>query len=391
MALFQALESLDIATAADCLAFAKKMTQEGILSLDKLKKVPEADAIEVLGAAGMKKLQIRTVMESIAFPIDAPVSPAPLPTLQPAFTTFSESPTCFATLQGHSSGVRSVAFHPSAPILATASDDKSAKLWRLNSDCTGATCFATLQGHIDLVRSVAFHPSAPILVTGSNDDTAKLWRLNSDCTEATCVATLKGYNETVRYVAFHPSAPILAFASDAKFAKLWRLNFDNTAEPSTQKSAAIASLVPLLNAAGVPMKLGSKFLFTDGSSTYYCGRSLGWKAIPGSDGTCGSTTQALCNGPNCQDCAVVQLKMHGALIMSVAFHPSAPILATSSEDKTAKLWRLNSDCTHQTCVATLKGHGDGLVHSVTFHPSAPILATASEDKTVKLWRLNSSS
>ena len=203
MALFQALESLDIATAADCLAFAKKMTQEGILSLDKLKKVPEADAIEVLGAAGMKKLQIRTVMESIAFPIDAPVSPAPpptlqpalttssesprcapvspapLPTLQPAFTTFSESPTCFATLQGHSSGVRSVAFHPSAPILATASDDKSAKLWRLNSDCTEATCFATLQGHSSGVRFVAFHPSAPILATASEDKTVKLWRLNS--------------------------------------------------------------------------------------------------------------------------------------------------------------------------------------------------------------------
>ena len=35
---------------------------------------------------------------------------------------------------------------------------------------------STLQGHSSLACSVAFHPSAPYLATGSNDKTVKLWR-----------------------------------------------------------------------------------------------------------------------------------------------------------------------------------------------------------------------
>ena len=66
--------------------------------------------------------------------------------------------------------------YPSAPYLATGSNDDTAKLWLLNADCSAATCVATLQDHSDSVTSVAFHPSAPYLATGSSDRTAKLWR-----------------------------------------------------------------------------------------------------------------------------------------------------------------------------------------------------------------------
>jgi WD40 repeat protein len=84
--------------------------------------------------------------------------------------------TCVSTLQGHSGYVSSVAFHASAPYLATGSFDNTAKLWLLNADCSAATCVSTLQGHSGGVNSVAFHPSAPYLATGSFDKTAKLWR-----------------------------------------------------------------------------------------------------------------------------------------------------------------------------------------------------------------------
>jgi WD40 repeat protein len=38
-------------------------------------------------------------------------------------------------------------------------------------------------------------------------------------------------------------------------------------------------------------------------------------------------------------------------------------------------------------VATLAGHSDS-VYSVAFNPTNPLLATSSRDKTVKLWKLN---
>jgi len=127
-----------------------------------------------------------------------------------------------STLQGHSDGVRSVAFHPSAPYLATGSLDNTAKLWLLNADCSAATCVSTLQGHRNIVTSVAFHPSAPYLATGSGDGTAKLWLLNTDCSAATCVSTLEGHSLGVSSVGFHPSAPYLATGSYDNTAKLWR-------------------------------------------------------------------------------------------------------------------------------------------------------------------------
>ncbi len=85
--------------------------------------------------------------------------------------------TCVATLAGHSNYVCSVAFHPTAPLLATGSSDSTAKLWRFSPDGSAATCVATLAEHSSYVWLVAFHPTAPLLVTGSWDFTAKLWSL----------------------------------------------------------------------------------------------------------------------------------------------------------------------------------------------------------------------
>jgi len=41
-------------------------------------------------------------------------------------------------------------------------------------------CVATLAEHSDVVNCVAFHPTAPLLATGSDDKTVKLWRLSPD-------------------------------------------------------------------------------------------------------------------------------------------------------------------------------------------------------------------
>jgi WD40 repeat protein len=54
------------------------------------------------------------------------------------------------------------------------------------SDNSSATYVATLEGHISsTVFSVAFHATAPLLATGSSDRTANLWRLSCDNLSAT--------------------------------------------------------------------------------------------------------------------------------------------------------------------------------------------------------------
>jgi hypothetical protein len=76
--LSQTLKALGVGLAADCLDFARKLTKVGVLSLDRLKKLPEAHAREVLESCGLKKLQVLTILEAVA-----PVSPAPSPAPAP--------------------------------------------------------------------------------------------------------------------------------------------------------------------------------------------------------------------------------------------------------------------------------------------------------------------
>jgi WD40 repeat protein len=101
------------------------------------------------------------------------------------------------------------------------------RLWLLSSDNSSATCVATLAGHRSSVWSVAFHPTAPLLATGSGENTVRLWLLSCDNSSATCVATMAGYlgqghRSLVSSVAFHPTAPLLASGSYDRTVRLWR-------------------------------------------------------------------------------------------------------------------------------------------------------------------------
>jgi len=104
----------------------------------------------------------------------------------------SQPATCVAIIAGHTSRVRGLAFSPDGTTLASASWDRTVKLW----DVASGSLLQTLTGHTDRVNKVAWSPdgrivascgfdnvtwgpSGELLVSGGSDGTLRWWNVQS--------------------------------------------------------------------------------------------------------------------------------------------------------------------------------------------------------------------
>lgn len=74
------------------------------------------------------------------------------------------------TIRGHTRIVNMVAFSPDGKWLATASDDRTARIW----DASNGRLLKTLLGHSSIVNAVAFSPDGKWLATASKDTTVRV-------------------------------------------------------------------------------------------------------------------------------------------------------------------------------------------------------------------------
>ena len=92
-------------------------------------------------------------------------------------------------LQGHKSGVLSVACSPDGRHIVSGSHDGTIRIWDAQ---IGRQVGNPLKGHTNSVLSVAFSPDGRYIVSGSNDQTLQVW----DAQTGDCVGNLlKGHTD----------------------------------------------------------------------------------------------------------------------------------------------------------------------------------------------------
>lgn len=253
------------------------------------------------------------------------------------------------TLTGHSDHVQSVTFSPDGKILASGDSADSVKLWEVQ---TGALR-QTLSGHTNIVYSVAFSPDGKTLASGAGDNT-KLWEIRTGALMLTLTSNARIYD-----VVFSPDGKLLAGAGDDKSIKVWNAH---TGELKQQLNGHVNSV-------------HSVAFSPDGKTLGSASADTTVKLWDPQTGALKQTLTGLHSWANS-----VAFSLDGE---TVAAGSSAPDpTGSSGRNQAVALWEVKTGALKQTLI----GHDDGVV-SVVFSPDGITLASGSNDKTVKLWRV----
>lgn len=138
------------------------------------------------------------------------------------------------TIKAHDDRIDDITVSPNDQLVATASRDKTVKIF----SSTGLQILATLKGHRRGVHAVQFSPVDQLVVT-AGDSTLKMWNLQ----DFTCVKTFQGHDCSVLNFTFLANGlQLLSVASDGNL-KIWDCKNNNCIKTIDAHSGNIWTLI----------------------------------------------------------------------------------------------------------------------------------------------------
>jgi WD40 repeat protein len=256
---------------------------------------------------------------------------------------YDRAPVSF--LSGHTDAVLDVAFTPDGRTLASASGDRTVRLW----DVARARQVAVLRQD-DRVRAVGFAPDGRTLASGGADGRVWLWDV---ARRRHVEGPRRGY--AVTSVGFTPDGRTLVVGSEDGTVSLWNLAGGRLVGPPLHHGSQVNSVA--VSPDGTTVASAAD----DGSIRLWSvKRHRQTGVLAGHRNSPGRT-----------------------VVYAVAFSRDGRMLASAGEDETVRLW----DVARRSAIGVLRGHTN-YVTSVAFDPSdqsGRTLASGSLDRTIRLW------
>ncbi|XP_041644975.1 striatin isoform X3 [Cheilinus undulatus] len=320
------------------------------------------------------------------------------------------------TLRSHFDGIRALTFHPVEPVLITASEDHTLKMWNLQKTAPAKKSASldvepiyTFRAHRGAVLSVVMSSSGEQCFSGGVDGTIQCWNTpnpNIDPYDSYDPSMLRGelcgHTDSVWGLVYSSAHQRLLSCSADGTVRLWDANTTSPALAvfNEDKNLGVPSSVDLV--CSEPAHLVTSF--TNGQiglfnmETRQLVLSLESNLEPGSP----CQINKVLSHPTLPITITAQEDRHikffdnnsGKLIHSMVAHldavtslavdPNGLYLMSGSHDCSIRLWNLES----KTCIQEFTAHRkkfEESIHDVAFHPSKCYIASAGADALAKVF------
>ncbi|XP_015277301.1 PREDICTED: striatin-3 isoform X2 [Gekko japonicus] len=322
------------------------------------------------------------------------------------------------TLRSHFDGVRALAFHPVEPVLVTASEDHTLKLWNLQKTVPAKKSASldvepiyTFRAHIGPVLSLAISSNGEQCFSGGIDATIQWWNMPSpnvdpyDTYEPNVLAgTLIAHADAVWGLAYSGVKNHLLSCSADGTVRLW-----NPPEKvpcictyNGNREYGIPTSIDFIGCDPAHMVTS----FSTGNTVIYDLETSQSLVMLSSQTDSGLQSNSHINRVVSHPTLPVTITAHedrhikffdnktGKMIHSMVAHldavtslavdPNGIYLMSGSHDCSIRLWNLDS----KTCVQEITAHRkklDESIYDVAFHPSKAYIASAGADALAKVF------